>query len=114
VGWGLEVESWLKALKNDPGAVFTAASKAQAAADWVHAQQPNAPGRRRETGLWQHFALTVRMRRRNHERLCPLRSTSCQRCATPTTSVRLKILRDDNPAITRAASCASLLCGRSQ
>lgn len=33
------VASWLRALKDDPRAVFTAASKAQAAADWMHAQQ---------------------------------------------------------------------------
>lgn len=34
------VASWLRVLKDDPRAVFTAASKAQAAADWMHAQQP--------------------------------------------------------------------------
>lgn len=34
------VASWLRALKDDPRAIFTAASKAQAAADWMHAQQP--------------------------------------------------------------------------
>ena len=34
------IASWLKLLKNDPRAVFTAASKAQQAADWMHAQQP--------------------------------------------------------------------------
>ena len=34
------VASWLKALKQDPRAIFTAASKAQAAADWMWAQQP--------------------------------------------------------------------------
>jgi len=34
------VASWLRALKNDPRAIFTAASKAQQAADWMHAQQP--------------------------------------------------------------------------
>jgi antirestriction protein ArdC len=34
--------SWLKVLKNDTRAIFTAASKAQAAADWMHAQQPGA------------------------------------------------------------------------
>lgn len=34
--------SWLKVLKDDPRAIFTAASKAQAAADWMHAQQ--SPG----------------------------------------------------------------------
>ncbi len=32
--------SWLKVLKNDTRAIFMAASKAQAAADWMHAQQP--------------------------------------------------------------------------
>jgi antirestriction protein ArdC len=31
--------SWLKALKDDPRAIFTAASKAQAVADWMEAQQ---------------------------------------------------------------------------
>ena len=31
--------SWLKVLKNDTRAIFTAASKAQAAADWMHARQ---------------------------------------------------------------------------
>lgn len=34
------VASWLKVLKGDARAIFTAASKAQAAADWMHAQQP--------------------------------------------------------------------------
>lgn len=34
------IASWLKVLKDDPRAIFTAASKAQAAADWMHAQQP--------------------------------------------------------------------------
>lgn len=32
--------SWLKALSENPRAIFTAASKAQQAADWMHAQQP--------------------------------------------------------------------------
>ncbi|ACG77910.1 replication primase [Phenylobacterium zucineum HLK1] len=36
------IASWLKVLKNDTSAIFTAASKAQAAADWMHAQQPAA------------------------------------------------------------------------
>lgn len=36
------VSSWLKALRGDPRAIITAASKAQAAADWMHAQQPDA------------------------------------------------------------------------
>lgn len=34
--------SWLTVLKTDPRAIFTAASKAQQAADWMHAQQPDA------------------------------------------------------------------------
>ena len=33
------VASWLRALKDDPRAIFTAAAKAQAASDWMHAQQ---------------------------------------------------------------------------
>lgn len=36
------VAAWLKVLKDDPKAIFTAASKAQQAADWMHAQQPQA------------------------------------------------------------------------
>ncbi|MDQ1902073.1 zincin-like metallopeptidase domain-containing protein [Paracoccus sp. WLY502] len=32
--------SWLRVLENDPRALFTAAAKAQQAADWMHAQQP--------------------------------------------------------------------------
>jgi antirestriction protein ArdC len=39
------LSSWLRALKSDPRAIFTAASKAQQAADWMHEQQ-----RRREAG----------------------------------------------------------------
>lgn len=31
--------SWMQVLKSDPRAIFTAASKAQQAADWMHAQQ---------------------------------------------------------------------------
>jgi antirestriction protein ArdC len=33
------IASWLKVLRNDTSAIFTAASKAQAAADWMHARQ---------------------------------------------------------------------------
>jgi antirestriction protein ArdC len=33
------IASWIEILKDDPRAIFTAASKAQAAADWMHAQQ---------------------------------------------------------------------------
>jgi antirestriction protein ArdC len=36
--------SWLRVLKGDTRAIFTAASKAQAAADWMHAQQPGVTG----------------------------------------------------------------------
>ncbi len=36
------IASWLKVLKNDTSAIFTAASKAQAAVDWMYAQQPVA------------------------------------------------------------------------
>jgi antirestriction protein ArdC len=35
--------SWLRVLKADPRAIFTAAAKAQQAADWMHAQQPAPP-----------------------------------------------------------------------
>jgi antirestriction protein ArdC len=34
------IASWLKVLRDDTRAIFTAASKAQQAADWMHAQQP--------------------------------------------------------------------------
>lgn len=34
------VADWLEALKNDTRAIVTAASQAQAAADWMHAQRP--------------------------------------------------------------------------
>jgi antirestriction protein ArdC len=34
------IASWIEILKDDPRAIFTAAGKAQAAADWMHAQQP--------------------------------------------------------------------------
>jgi antirestriction protein ArdC len=33
------IASWIEILSDDPRAIFTAASKAQAAADWMHAQQ---------------------------------------------------------------------------
>jgi antirestriction protein ArdC len=33
------ITSWLKALRNDKRAIFTASSKAQAAADWMHSLQ---------------------------------------------------------------------------
>ena len=36
------IASWLEVLKSDRRAIFTAAAKAQAAADWMHAQQPAA------------------------------------------------------------------------
>jgi len=35
------ITSWLKVLKEEPRAIFTAASKAQQAADWMWAQQPS-------------------------------------------------------------------------
>jgi antirestriction protein ArdC len=34
--------SWLRVLKNDTSAIFTASGKAQAAADWMHARQPRS------------------------------------------------------------------------
>jgi antirestriction protein ArdC len=34
--------SWLRILKDDPRAIFTAAGKAQAAADWMHRCQPGS------------------------------------------------------------------------
>ena len=34
------IASWLQVLKDDPRAIFNAASKAQQAADWMHTQQP--------------------------------------------------------------------------
>ena len=34
------IASWLKVLRDDPRAIFTASSKAQQAADWMHARQP--------------------------------------------------------------------------
>jgi len=37
------IASWLEVLKDDSRAIFTAAGKAQQAADWMHAQQPQ-PG----------------------------------------------------------------------
>ena len=37
------LSSWLDVLKGDPRAIFTAASKAQQAADWMHARQPKMP-----------------------------------------------------------------------
>jgi antirestriction protein ArdC len=37
------IQSWLKVLKNDARAIFTAAGKAQQAVDWLHMQQETAP-----------------------------------------------------------------------
>ena len=34
------VASWLRVLRGDKRAIFTAAAKAQQAADWMHARQP--------------------------------------------------------------------------
>jgi len=39
------VASWLKVLRGDKRAIFTAAAKAQAAADWMHVRQPAAAER---------------------------------------------------------------------
>lgn len=36
------ISSWLKSLRNDSSAIFTAVSKAQQAADWMHARQPSS------------------------------------------------------------------------
>lgn len=36
------IDTWLKVLKGDKRAIFTAAGKAQAAADWMFARQPGA------------------------------------------------------------------------
>ncbi len=44
------VASWLQCLRADQRAIFAAASKAQAAADWMHARQPqSAAAKERET-----------------------------------------------------------------
>jgi antirestriction protein ArdC len=45
------IASWIEVLKDDPRAIFTAASKAQQAADWMHAQQPKAAAAPSVTGL---------------------------------------------------------------
>jgi antirestriction protein ArdC len=45
-------------MKNDPRAMFTAASKAQAAADWMHAKQLG------QEGISRYSSLTVRINRR--------------------------------------------------
>jgi antirestriction protein ArdC len=37
------IASWLKVLRGDTRAIFTAAGQAQAAVDWLHAQQPEPP-----------------------------------------------------------------------
>jgi len=42
------VVSWLRVLRGDKRAIFTAAAKAQAAADWMHARQPAAAKGARE------------------------------------------------------------------
>jgi len=42
------IASWLKVLKNDKRAIFTAASKAQQAADWMHGCQPLAAEEERD------------------------------------------------------------------
>ena len=39
-GHAAYVASWLKVLRGDKRAIFTAAAKAQQAADWMHARQP--------------------------------------------------------------------------
>ena len=39
------VASWLRVLKDDPRAIFTAAGKAQQAADWMHTRQPQPMGK---------------------------------------------------------------------
>ncbi len=36
------IADWLNMMRADPRAIFTAAAKAQAAADWMHARQPQA------------------------------------------------------------------------
>lgn len=46
------VASWLKVLKADSRAIFTAASKAQQAADWLHARQPRTDA----TGIQERAA----------------------------------------------------------
>ena len=44
------IASWLKVLKNDKRAIFTAASHAQKAADYLHGLQPKAEASRRRCG----------------------------------------------------------------
>ncbi|BBB94825.1 ArdC family protein [Bradyrhizobium elkanii] len=61
------ITSWIEVLKDDPRAIFTAASKAQQAADWMHAQQPVSAEERQtssavpdETDAYQsHFPLVA-------------------------------------------------------
>jgi antirestriction protein ArdC len=45
------IASWIEVLKDDPRAIFTAASKAQQAADWMHAQQPVSAGERASSAI---------------------------------------------------------------
>ncbi len=44
------IASWLKVLKEDPRAIFVAASQAQHAADWMHVQQLQPPLSARSDG----------------------------------------------------------------
>ena len=62
------ISSWLEVLKSNPRAIVTAASKAQAAADWMHAQQsrpvekiadPGGPVMREECGAMSASCATV-------------------------------------------------------
>jgi antirestriction protein ArdC len=41
------ITSWLKVLRDDPRAIFTASSKAQQAADWMNEQQTASAGKYR-------------------------------------------------------------------
>ena len=50
------IASWLTTLRSDPRAIFTAASKAQAIADWMHSQQSLGA----EAGQSPDCGLTIR------------------------------------------------------
>ncbi len=53
------IGSWIKVLKNDKRAIFTAASHAQRAADLLHGLQPERRGEGRLGGLLRQFCARV-------------------------------------------------------
>lgn len=107
------ISSWLKVLKADPKAVFTAASNAQSVADWMHDQQPDDRIDPSHSGLLKNSQQPVENGLSGYIAEMASAFVCASLAITPTVRHTdyigswLEVLREDKRAIFRAASLAS-------